>query len=771
MLSNYIKVALRNLLKYKIYSFINIVGLAVGLACTLFILLWVQDELSYDRFHENAERIHRVAFTYRPLNLNRYHQPGALASYLKQNYPEIEQATFVFSGENKLSYRQTGFFERGMYVQPDFLTMFSFPLIRGSQTSALADPNSILITAKLSKKIFGTEDPLGKALQLNDRTQLTIMGVLEDIPHNTHLQFDYLIPAQINPGWMQQWDSKSGFAYVMLRKASDEKAVNQKIAGIMDRTNPTWENTLFLQPLTRDHLYPVYGQGVSLYIYIFSSVAIIILLIACINFMNLSTARSEKRSKEIGIRKTLGCKKGQLAKQFLIESILFSLIAMCLALLTVEVSLPLVNRLLNLQLQVHVNWTLIGGLILMIVTTGFIAGSYPALHLASLQPQQIFKPLATKSSKRFLVRRFLVTTQFSLSILFIICMLTINRQLDYINNKDLGFTKEHLVMLQTQGTLRSQSQIVKNRLMENPQIVNVAVSDNDLLSWTNSGPVQWEGMPEGTQIEIGYNWVDYDFSKTLDTEMIEGRFFNREYTTDKDDAYVVNEAAVKLMGLESPIGKEITAWFGRKGKIIGVIKNYHTATLHENIQPFALILSEKQNFLCIRIKPDRIAETLQDIEGTVKSIVPDDPVRFTFLDETIHRAYQIERRSQMLILFSAVLAVFVSCLGLYGLALFMAEQRTKEIGVRKILGASVANITAILAKDFTRWILIANLIAWPIAWFAMNKWLQNFAYRIEIGWWVFAIAGGIALVIALLTVSWQAIRSATANPVEALRYE
>ncbi|MBN2009408.1 ABC transporter permease [candidate division KSB1 bacterium] len=771
MFTNYLKTIIRNMMKYKSFSFINLAGLAIGLACIIFILLWVQDEISYDRFHSNADQLYRVAFTYRPMSVGGYYQPGALSAHLKSEYPEISHATFVQSFEQKLSYNHDGFFEKGMRVEPDFLSMFTFPLVEGDNTTVFQEPNSIVITQFVARKIFGNANPIGQSLTVNNNTEMKITGVLAAIPHNTQFDFDFLVPFRPDDDQLKNWASKSGLLYVELHPGSDYLTVSQKIAAIIDGINPAWENTLFLQPLIRDHLYPVRGQGAILYVYVFSSIAFIILLIACINFMNLSTARVEKRLKEIGVRKVIGSTRSQLVIQFFAESVTSSLLAIGVATMLVKLLLPSMNNVLDLQLQFHLTLSVLAGLAAIALTTGLLAGSYPAFYLSALQPQKVLNNIRDKAGKHAAIRKGLVTFQFSLSILFMISVLLINQQLDFVKNKNLGFKKESIVLLETKGVLCDKAPAMKQQLLSYDHITNVTVSDNDLTTWHNTGPLHWEGMPEGTMTEFGYNWVDEDYLNTLQLELTQGRFFSKAFPTDNEQAFVVNETAVKVMGLTNPIGTEVSAWFGRKGRIVGVVKDYHTLTLHHPVIPCALIPIKQSNYLVIRIKPDHVQTTLQFIVSKVKEIVPDDPVQYSFLDETINSMYKLDQRTQKLVFFSAGLAIFISCLGLFGLAYFTIERRFKEIGVRKVLGASVPGIVMLVSKDFTKWVLLANVVAWPAAWFFMHKWLQSFSYRIDVNLSVFLLASLMALVIAIITISWQAVRAATSNPVEALRYE
>ena len=771
MFKNYVKSIVRSMLKNKSFSIINLAGLTIGIACTLFILLWIQNEISYDRFHKNAGLLHRVAFTYRPLNLSSYYQPGALSKYLKSEYPEITHSSFVQERRQKLSVDMNGFVEQGLRVEPDFLTMLSFSLIDGDKASAFTNPNSILLTQSLAQKMFGGSNPIGQSILLDGNRHMQVSGILADLPENTQFNFDYLIPIPSDDGTLDSWDVKSGSLYIQLHSESNYQTVSQKIAGIIDGIHPAWENTLFLQPLTRDHLYPLGGGGSIVYVYVFSSIAVIILLIACINFMNLSTARVEKRLKEIGVRKIVGSNRWQLIAQFLSESVISSCVATIVAVYLVQLLLPHLNNALNLHLQFAMTLGMIAGLISMALATGLVAGSYPAFYLSSLQPQKIFYQVRDKSGKHSLIRKGLVTFQFALSILFIISVFVIDQQLRFIKNKDLGFNKNNILLLETQGDLRDHTQALKDKLLKNDRITDVTVSANNLLFWTASGPMTWSGMPDESQIEFGFNWVDEDFQKTFQLSLNQGRFFSKSFPMDFQEAVVVNEAAVKAMEISDPIGKEITTFFGHKGKIIGVVKDYNTATLHQNVMPSVLLPASQGNFLCIRINSGNVPGTIGFIRQTVKEFVPDDPAQCSFLDETINRMYSLDQRTHKLVLFSAALAIFISCLGLFGLACFSIDRRIKEIGIRKVLGASIMEIIMLINMDFAKWVLLANVIAWPVAWFAMRQWLQNFMYRIHINFFSFVLAGLLALFIAIATISWQAVRAATGNQIDALRQE
>jgi putative ABC transport system permease protein len=788
MFKNYLKVALRNIVRHKVYSIINIAGLAVGMAVCILILLWVQDELSYDRFHENADRLHRVAFSADAERFRGEFVPGPLAAYLKDEYPEIVNSTvFCRHSRMKLSFEGNGLFCAGSFVDPSFFEMFSFPFAQGDPKTALSEPLSVVITKNLAERMFGGHtDVVGKAITIEGAVDLTVCGILENLPPNSHMQFDFLIPYSIAPPGMKRWDVKSLTAYVLLDENSSHEEVTGKISGVLNQHNPTWENYLYLQPLKGIHLYALGGGGRITYVVIFSFLAFIILLVACINFMNLSTARSEKRLKEIGIRVAVGSSRTQLIKQFLFESILISLVALLLAVMLVELMLSPANSLLAKQLDLNYSGSIILGLIGIALLTGVVAGSYPALFLSSFRPVALLgrrffaiplpgyrKRKTSAGMSGFSMRRILVTAQFAISIFFIICVIVIFNQLDYIGNKDMGLDPESVVVLRTQGELARTSAALKNELLQNPNILSATAVVNGLESWNSSAGVEWAGMQPDQIFDMGLNWVDYDFLKTLGIEMAEGRFFSREIPSDQSDAFVVNQAAVKAMGMDDPVGQKITVPLGDpiQGKIIGVVQDFHTESFHTQIRPYALRVSEGGGFLYITVKSDDLPGALRHIEAAVRRFVPDDPCEVSFLDDRLSALYSSEQRMGTLLQYGSLLAILISCLGLFGLAAYSAERRTKEIGIRKVLGASVSSLFGLLTKEFILLVALASLLAWPIAYYAMNRWLQNFAYRVGIGWETFIIAGASALLIALITVSFQAVKAALTNPVETLRYE
>ena len=802
MFKNYLKITFRNIKRHKGFSLINISGLAIGMTCTILTLLWVQYELSFDRFHENADQLYQAVYKFEDQEVYGRYLPGPLAALLKDDYPDIIDSSTYKPWEKKISFGVKSFFGTGSYVDPSFFEMFTFPFIRGNPKAAFSEPYSVVITENLAHKFFGNQDPLGKTLTyyaFSEGIDLNITGVIKNIPQNSHIQFDFLIPYEIGYDWMRTWRNNAVHTYVLLHKDSNWQEVSNKISGVLNKHIPNSKirARLYLYPLKKIHLFALEGGGLIIYVYIFSLMALIILLIACINFMNLSTARSEKRFKEIGIKKVVGSTRMQLVKQFLNEAILLSLLALFLSVLLVKLLLPSVNALLGVELSLYYSLVFILSLFGMALLTGIISGSYPAFFLSSFRPAAILKgqlssmvilkkmggQRSTAHQRGSFLRKALVVAQFSLSIFFIICVMGIHKQLNYVRDRDLGFDKEHIVVLQATGELKRRSQSIKNELLKNPDIQSVTFSAFSLTDWESSVAgrnLEWTGKQTDRDFLIGNNYVDYDYLKTFNMKMAEGRFLSKEFVTDASDACVVNEAAVKAMDMKEPLGKKIVWGSGAQDEnrrtIVGVIEDFNTQSLHQEIRPFVLMPIENiqqymSNYMCIKLQSDNIPRSLKLIENKIKEFVPDDPFIYQFLDEKIDSLYRTEQLTGKLTRYITFLAIFISCLGLLGLASFSVERRTKEIGVRKVLGASISKIILLLIKDFSRWIFLANIIAWPIAWLAMNRWLQNFAYRTEIDIWIFIFSASLAFIIALLIISYQSIKAALANPVESLRYE
>jgi putative ABC transport system permease protein len=788
MLQNYLKITLRNMAKQKPITFINIAGLAVGMACTILILLWVQNELSYDKFHQKANHIYRVIHErhFTDQVVHSAMTPPPLGTALTRDYPEIIDFTRYskFVGRITLRYGEKVFYESdGAYADPGFFNIFSYTFQQGDPTTSLKDKNSIILSEELAKKYFGDENPMGKSLRLESNTVLTVTGILEKSPQETILPFDFLVPFTLMEEWgvdLNNWQGYPQYTYLLLQNNASMEQVNNKIADYLKKIEPENKDQFYLQPLTEIHLHSHFAHdyyiqpGDIRLVYIFSIIAIFILIIACINFINLTTARSLKRAKEIGIRRVMGGRGLHLFQQFMGESILFSLVAFIFAIMIVELFLPIFNRFSGKELNT-LQWDFKYFLLLIgiITTTACFSGSYPALFLSSFQPLQVlrrFQDKTTGQSSR--LRKGLVIFQFVLSIGLIICTFVLYSQLRFIQNKSLGFDKEHLIYIQAGAGPGRQYSLFKNELLRNSNILSVTATSNVTNAVpASSANVYWEGMDVEENQVWGFLFVHYDYFETMNIEIAEGRAFSQQFLTDSTEAFVINEEAAKLIGGQSVIGKRVVMG-DRNGRIIGLAKNFHFNSLHQKINPLVIeIRPEFCVYILVKIRSEHIAMTMDYARDVWHRFAPDVPFEYYFLDETINRMYQLEIKMGKIFIAFTILAIFISCLGLFGLTSFMTEQRTKEIGVRKVLGATVTRICFLLSKEFTKCVLFANVIAWPLAWFIMNKWLQNFAYRVNIGLGIFLLAGGIALIVALLTVSYQSIKAAVANPINSIKYE
>ncbi len=786
MIKNYLKVAFRNIRRHKGFSFINIAGLAIGLACCLLITIWVLDELSYDKFHTHADNLYRVEEDqhYSGRIFYVYVTPYPLGSALKAEIPEIIDATrVVWTGGMLFKYAEKTFFEdNGRAVDPSFLKMFTYPLVKGDKNIALDSPYSLLITENLAEKYFGDEEPIGKVVTLNNQNEFTVTGVMKNIPHNTDLQFEFLVPYEIlkNTGHTREEDfgTNAIYTFVQLPDGMSAEQVNKKIFGFIRTKEPESRTDLRLMPFTQLHLHQFFGYekgaGAIQYVYIFSVIAFVVLLIACINFMNLSTARSANRAKEVGLRKVVGALKGHLVRQFYGESVVYAFIALIFAVGIVTLLLPAFSRLSGKDLSWSVTGiaTLLIGLLGITLFTGLVAGSYPALFLSAFQPAKVLKGSFWSGSGGARFRRILVVIQFALSIFLIIGTAVVYQQLNYIKTKRLGWDKEHLVYIPLRADTKKSYNTLKQKLIQNPQILNVTgTSQLPTHIGSNSGGAQWEGKDPELQVLIGFNAVDFDFIETLKIEMADGRSFDKEYASDLSKSWIVNEEVAKLMDKDSVIGERFSH-VGVDGTIVGVMKNFHYQTLRNKIEPLAIVVDpDDLNYMIIRIPPEKVTASLGVIENTWKRIVPAYPFEYRFMDDRYDMMYRNEERIGILLRYFSILAVFVACLGLFGLASFMAEKRTKEIGIRKVLGASILQVTRLMCKEFFLLVLVANVIAWPAAYFVMKKWLQSYAYRADLGFFVFIGAMLLALFVAILSVSYQAIRAARANPAASLRYE
>jgi len=721
--------------------------------------------------------------------------PGALKDALLTEYPEVLSATRVQMRSDIINYEGNRFTEnRICFADPEFLKIFTFPLKSGDPDVVLNNPFSMLITQEMTENYFGDEDPIGKTLLVNNEHEYLITGIIEDVPKNSHFTFDFLASFSsmyiIRGGKdrVERWNSNSYQTYIQLQNNFNPMELEAKFPEFVAKhKGKESKHQFILEPLTGIHLggnlnFEISTNSDIRYIYLFSAIGFFILLIACLNYMNLSTARSINRSREIGVRKVVGARRSNLIYQFLGESLLFSFIALLISMIFIGILLPIFGSLINRELSIGLlnNVSIVLTIIGLSVIVGIISGSYPALFLSSFQPINIIKGTishktgAMKSSK---FRNSLVLVQFIISIILIVCTLAIYNQLHFIRNKKLGFAKEHILTIHNQDkNLSDNYEPFKNELLKNPDVFNVIVSENLPVTIRSNSTAKWEDQTEDDKLHIYRARVDYDFINFYKMKLIEGRNFSPEIITDKKDAFILNKTAVKALGWENPIGKQF-GFSSQKGVVIGVIDDFHYYPLHLKIEPLALSLMQPTNqyrrsvYFSAKINSQNIQNTLSFIEKKYQEFVKDYPFTYSFLDDRVDRMYRSEQKLAQIFNYFTMIAIFVACLGLFGLASFTAEQKTKEIGIRKVLGASISRIIILLTKEFIKWVSIANIFAWPIAYFAMNKWLQNFEYKTPLGIGLFLFSALIALMIALITVSLQSFRSATINPVDSLKYE
>ena len=788
MIKNYFKTAWRNLLQNKTFSLINIFGLALGMTCSLVIMLWLNDEMKKDKFHQNGKRLYRVMENqFYSGNVSTFDAtPGILAENIVKDIPDIQMASQMLWEEEPLfTVDNTYDKEKGRYVEKDFLRMFSFKLTKGDPVTALARPDAVVISKKLADKYFKGRDPVGKMIRIDNTDNVMVTGVLDEIPKSSSLTFDFLMSFEQwrkKNDWAKDWGNNGPRCYVMLAPNTSVDKVNAKIKNYIKTKNKESNVNLFLQNYGESYLYSDWENGKQNggrieYVKIFSIVGIIILVIACINFMNLATARSLRRAREIGVRKVVGAGKRQLIGQFIGESLFVSFLAICISLVIVMLLLPSFNTLTEKHLSLDFTdpsfLLLLLGLVLV---TGIISGSYPALFMSSLKPIIVLKGLLKFKPGATYFRKALVVFQFALSIILILGMIVIYRQIDFIHNKNLGFAKEDLLYMPLEGELQKTYPTFKEQLLKQPGIKYVSsAQSNPLEVGSSTSGVRWPGKDTTKLILFSSNPITYDYIKTMGIQLVEGRDFSTEYGLDTMN-YLVNEAAAKKIGYKDPVGKELTMW-GDKGMIVGLMKDYHHNSLHVPIEPLILRLHKMSwggNYwgnVIVRTEKGKTKQAIASMEKLYKQFNPGFPFKYYFTDDEIANRYKAEYTVSKLSRYFAFLAIFISCLGLFGLVTFTAEQRTKEIGIRKVLGASVTGIVGMLSKDFLTLVVIAAVIAFPVAWLAMHRWLNDFAYRVNIGWWVFVMAGVIALLIALLTISFQSIKAAIANPVKSLRTE
>jgi putative ABC transport system permease protein len=788
MFKNYLKVALRNFRRQKVFSSINVVGLSVGMTVSILIFLLIRYERSYDTFHQNTDTIYRVAD-------DDYSTTAAnLAQALKQEFPEIKHAARVVKLGGFLQ-NERGYFNETeiQCVDPEFFNIFSYPLATGNLPEPLEQPFQVLITQELAAKLFGNNDPVDQTVNYNNRFDFIVKGVLQNIPENTHMKFDMLASmltyrALLGPDYehfLNRWGSHDFWTYIQLQDNVNTAQLEDKFPQFETKYKDLEKMDIFLQPVRSIHTsgnlrYEMETNTEVRNLYFLSTIALLILLIACFNFMNLATAQVTKRSKEVGLRKVVGSSRFQLIKQFFGESMVFSLVAMGFSLLIVKISLTAFNSFIqrNLELDVFNDIGILAIFLGIAFFTGLISGCYPAFFLSSFEPMRILKGGKFGSKKSLTFRNVLVVFQFSITIFLIFTSLVVFNQLNFLKDKSFGNIEDPIVnILLSDNHLRSNPALLENELRKNPQILDLTSSYNLPILIPTGNNVTWDGQTEEERFIIRQTNVDYNFIDFYGIEIAKGRSFNRENTSDKSQSVLINETAARRIGWEDPIGKRINYGVNEGMVVIGVMKDFNFKPLYDEIEPLVISLLQDSgyfggvNYISAKISADHIPQTLEFFEKTWENLSSKYPLSYSFLDERIEARYQTEQKMGSSITYMAIIAVFLACMGIFGLSLFTVEEKTKEIGIRKILGATAVNIVFILSKEFVRWVVISALLTFPLAWFVMNKWLQNFAYRTNIGFDAFAYALALSLLVAFLAVSFQSIRAALGNPVNALRHE
>ena len=791
MIKNYLTVAIRNIARNKTFSAINILGLAIGMVCCILILLYVQDELSYDQHHEHAHRIYRVA---EEAHIAGQTRRIAITSFpmgpaLVQDYPAVVDAVRFYKNDEKtpVANQQNQFYEKGvLFTESNVFQIFDFPLSQGDPRTALQEPHSIVLTEEMARKYFGDQNPMGQTLSVGE-AECKITGILENHTHNTHLQFNFLVSSLRRSDWVDH----SYYTYLLLQDTQAADELETELPNFIERHMGEQLKASgiqfkpFLQPLTdiylHSHLeFEISSNGDIRYIYLFLIIALFVLILACINFMNLSTARSATRSKEVGMRKVVGANRTQLIRQFMGESILLALVALFLAVVLVEVSLPAFNVFIQRELVLDYagNWHVLLALLSIALFAGLLSGIYPALFLSAFQPVEVLKSTMKRGLKTSGSRKTLVVFQFVISIILITGTVVIYHQSDYIKNKKLGFNKEQVIVIPIDRQLAKR---YKSAVSAHAAILNVSASSTvpgrEIAAHLFRPSLD---PPHKEALLINVMYVDHAFISTYGIEVLEGRAFSEDIGSDRNGAFILNEAAVRKYGWTFHTDRRLERVYPEgnilnveiQGDVVGVVRDFHYKSLHHEIEPLIIMTGGGWiDYLSIRIRSDDIATTLDFLKTQWREVVSDRPFDYFFLDDNYDKLYRTEEQIGTLFGLFSLLAIFVASLGLFGLASFTAQQRIKEIGIRKVLGASVSNLVLMLSKEFALLVGIANLIAWPIAYYAMNRWLQDFAYRIDLEIWAFVLSGFLALFIALTTVSYQAWKVARTNPVDALRYE
>ena len=793
MIKNYLLLAFNNFRKQKMFSLINISGLTVGITCCLLIFLFILNEVSYDNFHKNGKDIYRVM---RVGNVNgeKREIPWLSAPYgpaLQNDFPDaILRHVRVMTDNDLIKYKEISFNEKNIYLaDSNFFTFFNFPLIKGNAASVLKDPLSIVLTETAAKKYFGNEDPIGKIISMDQKRQLKVTGIAKDVPANSHLDFDMVIPISnwASEPWMNQWPNNGMFVYLQLKPGLDPAILSRRLPAFMDKyMGKFYAESGFKMDLKINPLKDIYFEGESPFdhvkhgskktVYIFMSIAILILLIACINFMNLATARATERSKEVGLRKVMGALRKQLIGQFILESVMFTTLAAILSIGLLQLIMPAYTKLLGYKLPAYFsNPMLYIFLIAVIAVVGLLAGSYPALLLSSFSPIESLKGKLRLGKNGAIFRKVLVVFQFGISVLLIICITIIMSQMNYMRTVDLGFSKEQSMIIRMDNNdIATKKKQFSDEMRLTPGVQSISFMSGEPGGFHDSYTFEAEGKP-GEKPLLNTEFTDFEYVKTLGLKIIAGRDFSPEFKTDSFHAAIINRSAAKTLGYtpEQAVGKWIKNVYRdtTRRSIIGVIEDYHYMSLKEPIGSLVIAPGEDKRLALIKLNTSNIAATINQIKKSYTALAPAYPFEYSFLDEKFDQLYKSEIRQQYILSIFSVIAIAIACLGLFGLASYTAVKRTKEIGVRKVLGSSVQNIVVLLSKDLLKPVLLGTLIAVPAGYYIMIKWLQGFAYRIPVHWWMFAAAAAVAVVIALATVSLQAIKAALANPVKSLRSE
>ena len=781
LIASHVKVALRKIRRRKGTSLINLLGLSVGMAACLLILLWVRDERSFDRFHRDAERIYRLVLVDRRAEGASYisELPSPVADVLTRDFPEIEAATRTYGARFQVRYGEKASNENAVaFVDPSYFQIFSFPAAAGLPVAGLSDPSSVVLTEETARKYFGSENPLGKILNLDNRKDYRVAGVVR-IPRNTDLRFDLFLPLRSLEHWgisadslNSNWRGRMYRTYLKLRPNGNSRDIEERTAGLLKQHNPGRDERLKLQSLTDMHLYALDGTPAGMRIVvILSIIAALILAIACVNYMNLATAQAGARAKEIGLRKTVGARRFQLVRQIFAESLLMSFLALALSLVLVNLALPFFNLLTGKQLSLAFPGPdVVFRLIAIALLTGVLAGLYPALVLSSFKPAAVLKACVASPRRRARLRKALLLFQFSASVLLLVATTVILSQIRHIRTREIGFDRENLVFALMMGDNRDNAETLKKDLERHPEFLGACACDNLPSQILYQFSADWEGRKSATEVEFNYTICDFDYVKTFRMTIVEGRDFSRDRPAD-EDAFIINEEAARQMGATSPLGTRLRFMDGHWGEIIGIVKDFNFSNMGRLIRPLVLTPKGRKSYFVARLKPGESGLALRRLREAWDRINPDFAFEYGFVDQNFDSLYRNEDQLGKIIGSFSLLAIVISCLGLVGLASFTAEQKTKEIGIRKILGAGSAEIARKLASEYLKWVVLANVIAWPAAAWIMGRWLEGYAYRTRLALWMFALAGLVSIFVTLATISIQTLKAALANPADSLRTE